>query len=117
MSAADKIAEAPERIWITGESCLWSSSRHFHASNLDHSNDDGTCDYPEYVRADLTDGWEAEKARADALAQEVSELQEALRERDGGAHDADCRALRPAPHARPCNCGHDRAVYVLGATP
>ena len=45
--------QAPERIWITSERSLWPTHRSFTASDLDHSNDDGTSDYQEYVRADL----------------------------------------------------------------
>ena len=44
--------QAPERIWLTGEYSIWSTFRSFNASDLDHSNDDGTSDYQEYVRAD-----------------------------------------------------------------
>lgn len=43
----------PDRIWITGENSMWPTFRSFIASDLDHSNDDGTSDYQEYVRADL----------------------------------------------------------------
>lgn len=43
----------PDRIWVTGEHSLWPTFRSFTASDLDHSNDDGTSDYQEYVRADL----------------------------------------------------------------
>lgn len=57
--------KAPERIWVTSEYSLWPTFRSFTASDLDHSNDDGTCDYPEYVCADLYD----------ALAKERDELQ------------------------------------------
>ncbi|MGN7867736.1 hypothetical protein [Paracoccus sp. 22332] len=56
MTDAPKIdTQAPERIWVTGEYSIWSTFRSFNASDLDHRNDDGTSDYPEYVRADLAD--------------------------------------------------------------
>lgn len=75
------MADTPERIWITGESCLWPTFRHFHASDLDHSNDEGTCDYPEYVRADLYDAAQAEVARLTAaLADAETRGAERMRE-------------------------------------
>ncbi len=33
----------------------------------------------------------------------IAELEHLLRERDGGVHDADCKAN----YGRQCNCGHD----------
>ena len=61
--------KAPERIWVTGEYRIWPTFRSFTASDLDHSNDDGTCDYPEYVRADLYDALakERDELRADIV--------------------------------------------------
>ena len=47
--------QAPERIWVTGEYSIWPTFRSFNASDLDHRNDDGTSDYPEYERRDLAD--------------------------------------------------------------
>ena len=55
--------DTPERIWVTGEMSLWQTSKHFTASNLDHSNDDGSSDYPEYVRSDLFNSQAAEIAK------------------------------------------------------
>lgn len=55
MTAPKIDTQAPERIWITSERSLWPTHRSFTASDLDHSNDDGTSDYPEYERRDLAD--------------------------------------------------------------
>lgn len=45
-----------------------------------------------------------------ALKEEVERLREVLRERDGGAHDDDCKH-----HYRPgsCTCGHLEAASIL----
>ena len=68
MTDAPKIdTQAPERIWVTGEDSIWPTFRSFNASDLDHRNDDGTSDYPEYERRDLAD------ARAAAAAQAMRE--------------------------------------------
>ena len=63
--------QAPERIWITSERSLWPTHRSFTASDLDHSNDDGTSDYQEYVRADLVP--------APAVPDDVARLVQRLR--------------------------------------
>lgn len=44
-------------------------------------------------------------------------LADALDERDGGAHDEDCKIHRPAMglFSMPCNCGHDEAREALAA--
>lgn len=73
------MTDMPERIWITSETCLWPTYRSFYASNLDHSNDEGT--YPEYVRADLYDAAQAEIARLTAaLAEAETRGAERMRE-------------------------------------
>lgn len=50
-----------------------------------------------------------------ALRAKAEKLAEALRERDGGVHDDDCKVFRPAAgiFALPCNCGHDDAEAAL----
>ena len=50
----------------------------------------------------------------DALRARVEALEGALRERDGGTHDEDCRWHHHWRQNRYCNCGHDRARAVLG---
>jgi len=50
-----------------------------------------------------------------ALAREAS-LRDLLNERDGGNHDADCKALR-ATGPKLCNCGHDAVVAALAVKP
>ena len=77
MTDAPKIdTQAPERIWITSERSLWPTHRSFTASDLDHSNDDGTSDYPEYERRDLADARAAAawQSGIDALLDRVGDL-------------------------------------------
>ena len=47
------------------------------------------------------------------LSLENAELRKVLTERDGGSHDADCKALHHWGPAKPCNCGHDEVVKLL----
>ena len=81
--------QAPERIWITSERSLWPTPRSFTASDLDHSNDDGTSDYPEYVRADLSAAREAAAAQAmrEAITNSLRQAITLAEERLAGAID------------------------------
>ena len=56
-----------------------------------------------------------EAGLAAALAREAA-LRDLLNERDGGNHDADCKALR-ATGPKLCNCGHDAVVAALAVKP
>ena len=90
MTDAPKIdTQAPERIWITSERSLWPTHRSFTASDLDHSNDDGTSDYPEYVRADLSAAREAAAAQAmrEAITNSLRQAITLAEERLAGAID------------------------------
>ena len=42
----------------------------------------------------------------------IKELEDMLRERDGGTHDADCKAIRWNDESM-CNCGHNDVVELL----
>ena len=42
------MTDAPERIWVTAREYISPAFRSFKATDLDHRNDDGSCDYPEY---------------------------------------------------------------------
>lgn len=50
-----------------------------------------------------------------ALQAQNRKLVEALKQRDGGAHDEDCRIFQTwrEPGAVFCNCGHDEAVAAI----
>lgn len=76
MTAPKIDTQAPERIWVTGEYSLWPTFRSFNASDLDHSNDDGTSDYPEYILVSLSAAREAAawQAGIDALLDRVGDL-------------------------------------------
>ncbi len=51
------------------------------------------------------DGWVSERIgkEFDNRDTHITELERLLKERDGGAHDADCNAN----YGRQCTCGHD----------
>lgn len=46
----------------------------------------------------------------------VARLAKCLSERDGGTHDADCKAETFHDTSR-CNCGHLHAIHVLNESP
>lgn len=103
MTDAPKIeTQAPERVWITSERCLWPTHRSFTASDLDHSNDDGTSDYPEYVRADVAAAREAAAwiAGRDAAAERVALLGKVV-DADSPVGRTTDRCLRAARSATP----------------
>jgi len=61
---------------------------------------------------------EAEALRGELEAAEarVREVEKVLRERDGGAHDVDCKARRYQADEL-CNCGHTTAIICLAKSP
>ena len=42
------MTDAPERIWVTAREYISPAFKSLKATDLDHRNDDGSCDYPEY---------------------------------------------------------------------
>ena len=65
--------------------------------------------YTKLVKSDAN----APAAVTDSDTDAVARLVEAARERDGGAHDPDCRINR---RSNPfCNCGHDDLMSALAA--
>ena len=75
----------------------------------------------QYIRADLARAQNQEAAlhylagegqAADALDAVIAALVEALRERDGGAHDVDCKFVRDRGR-RACTCGHVKANAAI----
>ena len=71
----------------------------------------------EHDRADVLTAIEpAPVTLADALhVPEVQALIEAAKDRDGGAHDPDCRILNPARNQPHCSCGHVALKAALRA--
>ena len=57
----------------------------------------------------------AEITRLRAKVEAAEKLAEAARERDGGTHDDDCKALRYAMSSGLCNCGKDALDAALSA--
>lgn len=67
------------------------------------------CDAATLLRAQV-----AEIARLRAREDAAEKMAEALRERDGGVHDADCKIMRKRP-PMVCTCGHGQARAALAA--
>lgn len=63
--------------------------------------------------ANMAKSLERKRAEIETLQARVKELEDVLDQRDGGAHDQDCRVFRQPP--RPCNCGHELARTTLRA--
>lgn len=73
----------PEKIWA-GEDGEWSKTDDFYGI------------YATYIRADI-----------------VEELVRLAKERDGGAHDPDCKIGNVWSNMPMCNCGHVALTDIL----